>query len=90
MCERSYTAQEKELKLAQKREEIDSIKFDNELKLIQIQREKNQLAFDKMPTDQDFQKLQQASQALELQNPEPNAISFPLPNREDHKDGSAS
>lgn len=90
MCERSYTAQEKELKLAQKREEIDSIKFDNELKLIQIQREKNQLAFDKMPTDQDFQKLQQASQALEIQNPEPNAISFPLPNREDHKDGSAS
>ena len=49
-----------------------------------------ELAIQKMPSDADLQKLQKASQALELQVPDPKIIAFPSSNaQEDHKDGSS-
>ena len=62
--------------------------MDNELKRIQIARERENSDLQKMPTDPELKKLQKASLALELQEPDPKAIIFPLSNQEDHKGGS--
>lgn len=87
---RQYESDKKDLELAAKKEEIKGLELENELKRIQIEKERLELAIQKMPSDADLQKLQKASQALELQVPDPKIIAFPSSNaQEDHKDGSS-
>lgn len=84
-----HDAEIKSLEAEKLKKEIDGIDLDNELKRIQIAKEKEDGVLQRMPTDSELEKLQKASRALELQEPDPKIIIFPLSNQEDHKDGSS-
>ena len=88
LCNRKHDAEIKGLETEKMKKEIDGIDLDNELKRIQIARERENSDLQKMPTDSELKKLQKASRALELQEPDPKVIIFPLSSQEDHKDGS--
>ena len=89
LCNRKHDAEIKGLEAEKLKKEIDGIDLDNELKRIQIARERENSDLQKMPTDPELEKLQKASRALELQEPDSKVIIFPSSNQEDHKDGSS-
>lgn len=88
LCNHKHDAEIKGLETEKLKKEIDGIDLDNELKRIQIVREIENSDLQKMPADSELEKLQKASRALELQEPDPKVIIFPSANEEDHKDGS--
>ena len=84
-----HEAESKSLETEKLKGEIDGIKLDNEMKKIQIQKAKKEALLDAMPENRELEKMQKASQALDLQKPDPKIIIFPSANQEDHKDGSS-
>lgn len=89
VCNRKHDNSIKSLEAEKLKKEISGIDLDNELKRIQIAREKEESVLQKMPTDQELEKLQKASRALELQEPDSKVVIFPSSNEGNHRDGSS-